>query len=256
MYNGIGLTTARGSGTNGYVQRNLSTIRKTKEKVQDYAAREEDKAVRPFDPELVEHERRRQTEVRCLELRELLEEQGISESEIDEKVNTFRTKLLNEKKKQFPFQRDSSGRALARDSHELSLAQEQKNDRAKDAFGIRADFIPGASFAEREADKGKEITVMESMKKSLLPSPDVADRREREKDKKRKKSKKRRSRSSSSDSSSSSTSSSSEDERRHKKRHKKSKKSKKSHKKSSKSSRGEKRSRSPDRSSNSNSRRR
>ena len=32
-YNGIGLSTVRGSGTNGYVQRNLSTIRRVKEKV-------------------------------------------------------------------------------------------------------------------------------------------------------------------------------------------------------------------------------
>jgi len=66
MYNGIGLTTARGSGTNGFVQRNLSAVRKTKEKIQDYKPNE-DSAVRPFDPELVEHERRRQAEV-CLKL--------------------------------------------------------------------------------------------------------------------------------------------------------------------------------------------
>lgn len=33
MYNGIGLQTARGSGTNGYVQRNMALIRNTKNKV-------------------------------------------------------------------------------------------------------------------------------------------------------------------------------------------------------------------------------
>lgn len=33
MYNGIGLQTARGSGTNGYVQRNLSFIKSFKDKV-------------------------------------------------------------------------------------------------------------------------------------------------------------------------------------------------------------------------------
>ena len=32
-YNGIGLGTARGSGTNGYIQRNLSTIRRARDKV-------------------------------------------------------------------------------------------------------------------------------------------------------------------------------------------------------------------------------
>ena len=32
-YNGIGLSTVRGSGTNGYVQRNLSALRRIREKV-------------------------------------------------------------------------------------------------------------------------------------------------------------------------------------------------------------------------------
>ena len=32
-YNGIGLTTVRGSGTNGYVQRNLAAVRKIREKI-------------------------------------------------------------------------------------------------------------------------------------------------------------------------------------------------------------------------------
>jgi len=32
-YNGIGLATVRGSGTNGYVQRNLSAVRRIREKV-------------------------------------------------------------------------------------------------------------------------------------------------------------------------------------------------------------------------------
>ena len=30
MYNGVGLTTARGSGTNGYVQTNMAFIRKSR----------------------------------------------------------------------------------------------------------------------------------------------------------------------------------------------------------------------------------
>ena len=37
MYNGVGLQTARGSGTSGYVQRNLShTLPGQKAKLQDY----------------------------------------------------------------------------------------------------------------------------------------------------------------------------------------------------------------------------
>ena len=33
-----------------------------------------------------------------------------------------------------------------KDSHELAVAQEDKNERAKNAFGIRDDFIPGSSL--------------------------------------------------------------------------------------------------------------
>ena len=33
MYNGIGLTTQRGSGTNGYVQRNLSFVQQKKDRI-------------------------------------------------------------------------------------------------------------------------------------------------------------------------------------------------------------------------------
>ena len=36
MYNGIGLQTARGSGTNGYVQKNLGAIRHHKDNVSEF----------------------------------------------------------------------------------------------------------------------------------------------------------------------------------------------------------------------------
>jgi len=231
MYNGIGLTTARGSGTNGFVQRNISAIRQTKEKVPD-SHEKEDSAVRPFDPELVEHERRRQAEVRCMELRDLLEEQDLPESEINEKVNAFRAKLLAEKK--LTYQRDSSGRPMVKDSHEFSVAQEQKNTRAKDAFGISDAFIPGSSLKGREVieemskeEKETPTTTMESVSKSTI-SPESRSREktsDKEKAKKRKKSHKRSKRSSSSDSSSSDE----ESHRKKRKKEKKSKKSKKSH---------------------------
>jgi len=230
MYNGIGLTTARGSGTNGYVQRNISAIRKTKEKVPDYQEKE-DSAVRPFDPQLVEHERRRQAEVRCMELRDLLEEQNLPESEINEKVNAFRAKLLAEKK--LSYARDASGRPLVKDSHEFSVAQEQKNTRAKDAFGISEDFIPGSSLKGRDLaeDMSKEVketpsTTMEELSKSAVSPADKEKSSDKEKSKKRKKSHKRSKRSSSS---SSASSSEGESHRKKRKKEKKSKKSKKSH---------------------------
>jgi len=221
MYNGIGLTTPRGSGTNGFVTRNLSAVRKTKEKVVEYTAKE-DAAVRPYDVELLEHEKRRQAEVRCMELRELLEEQELPDDEIEEKVNSFRAKLLAEKKSSIL--KDASGRPLVKDSHELSMAQEQKNERAKNAFGIKDNFVPGSSM---ESVREKEKLAAEIGKEPNEPS--AISGKSKEKDRKRKKSKhhrKRRSSSSSSSSSSTSSSSSDDDDDSRRKRRKKDKKKK------------------------------
>lgn len=80
MYNGIGLETARGSATNGYVQRNLSTIRTGKQRV-DYKTEDE---IRKFESEyermpnqeILEHQRKRKIEVLCLEMEIKLSDEG------------------------------------------------------------------------------------------------------------------------------------------------------------------------------------
>lgn len=80
MYNNIGLTTPRGSGTNGYVTRNLSFVRDQKERVSykpdvDLAKFEATMTKKP-NKEILEHERKRQIEVECTKLQDTLEEQG------------------------------------------------------------------------------------------------------------------------------------------------------------------------------------
>lgn len=80
MYNNIGLSTARGSGTNGYVQRNLSAVRSRKEKVDyrndDELAKLEQMNTRRPNKEILEHQRKREIELKCLELQDVMEEQG------------------------------------------------------------------------------------------------------------------------------------------------------------------------------------
>jgi len=97
-YNGIGLSTARGSGTNGYIQRNLSTVRRAKDRV-DY---KNDDQVRELDSrldkkpnaEILLHEKKRKVEIRCCELESLMETQGYEKEKIDEKVTAYRAMLL------------------------------------------------------------------------------------------------------------------------------------------------------------------
>jgi serine/arginine repetitive matrix protein 2 len=74
MYNGIGLRTARGTGTNGYVQRNLSFL-KPKTNKTDYSYKEQrpSTVVRKPRDEIMLHKSRRGIEVECLEYREKLE---------------------------------------------------------------------------------------------------------------------------------------------------------------------------------------
>lgn len=111
MYNGVGLQTARGSGTSGYVVRNLQAqegveghFERRKREREEAQAREAQEATAPAtplaaDPALVEHERLRAVEVRCAELWDELEDQGLAEAEVDERVAALRAKLRHESAK-------------------------------------------------------------------------------------------------------------------------------------------------------------
>lgn len=79
MYNGIGLQTARGSGTNGFVQRNLSFVKHHKDKVEyksEDALKLELQINRPANQEILAHEQKRRLELKCIEMQDLMEEQG------------------------------------------------------------------------------------------------------------------------------------------------------------------------------------
>ena len=116
MYNGIGLSTPRGSGTNGYVQRNLGHVRKHPQKqatpLQDvrlYLGHEDQSAdnlalrwqmerelkyeAREANAEILAHERKRAIEVKLMELRAQLEDDEVPEKEIAERVAARREEL-------------------------------------------------------------------------------------------------------------------------------------------------------------------
>jgi len=75
MYNGIGLQTARGSGTNGYVQKNLSHLRPRDPSLGQNEPKAKPRIDAP-DGAILDHERRRKIELQCLELQDELEERG------------------------------------------------------------------------------------------------------------------------------------------------------------------------------------
>jgi len=73
MSSNVGLSTPRGSGTSGYVQRNLSYL---KHRVAPYPEDIPKHRQHKPDADILEHERRRKIEVKVFELRDQLEDEG------------------------------------------------------------------------------------------------------------------------------------------------------------------------------------
>lgn len=97
-YNGIGLSTARGSGTNGYIQKNTTRVSESKYKRRQENKRQSEKVAKLVtvkDKSLVDRERRREIELRVSELRDELEDQDMDGELIDEKCDQLRQELLH-----------------------------------------------------------------------------------------------------------------------------------------------------------------
>merc|ERR1712176_210845 len=206
MYNGIGLATVRGSGTNGYVQRNTAFVSKGREdikyKTEEDIKRLDAQANREPNQGILDHERKRKLEVKCIELEELLEEQGYTEEEVLEKVNQYRKMLLSKEgdKKAFA-EVDEFGRPVYKETHQIAEAQKEKNKKLKEAFGISQHFVEGSSFdpngkaiedAAREAERAERLAPREEQKrKEDGSSSSGSDSEDSDKERKKKKKKKR-----------------------------------------------------------------
>ncbi|KAE9386805.1 cwf21-domain-containing protein [Gymnopus androsaceus JB14] len=149
MYNGIGLTTPRGSGTNGYVIRNLSTLR-SHETGQDRSSAWDVAPPKHREPDqgILDHERKRQVEVKCLELQLELEEKELEEEEIEKQVDALRTKLNANLAAHVP----SAKSLKPSDTHGIALAKKSELDRMARALGTRRDYSEGEAF-DREKQK-------------------------------------------------------------------------------------------------------
>jgi hypothetical protein len=103
MYNGVGLQTARGSGTSGYVQKNLSYIGPgAKPKLQNYGLilkqmkENPNPLPKPPNPELVMHERKRKIEAQLFTMAKRLKLEGKNQDEINKLIAAERVRLTQE----------------------------------------------------------------------------------------------------------------------------------------------------------------
>jgi serine/arginine repetitive matrix protein 2 len=98
MYNGIGLSTARGSGTSGYVQKNLAFV-KQKQMMGNYKEVLQKFKENPAPPkkraniDIIEHEKKHKIESELFMLAEELKAENKSEEEIQKTINDKREQL-------------------------------------------------------------------------------------------------------------------------------------------------------------------
>jgi len=179
MYNGIGLATVRGSGTNGYVTKNMSHVsrsriaeRKETNKPSDFAMKEP----RAPNLEIIEHNRKREVELKVMRLRDNLEEEGVVPSVIEEKVAALRTSLLAKLPPPSAGGAGGAGAARPGETHSDAANKQSENEALKSALGIGNGYVGGSAFdrelqerqkAERMAKRAAEEEEVAAMEAAL-----------------------------------------------------------------------------------------
>ncbi|KAI8943824.1 RNA-splicing factor [Plenodomus lindquistii] len=150
MADNVGLTTPRGSGTSGYVQKNRSLIR-PRDKGAPYPKDWDSAKHRPRQPdaEILEHEAKRDVEVKVLELRDRLEDEGVDEDEIDDQCEALRRKL-DQERKDGKDMGPNAKRLKSHQVHDLAKAKAEESERLRKALGISADYEEGSHWRKQE----------------------------------------------------------------------------------------------------------
>lgn len=188
MADNVGLTTPRGSGTSGYVQKNRSLLR-PRDKGAPYPKDWESAKHRPRQPdaEILEHEAKREIEVKVLELRDKLEDEGygsllstatsahsltpasIDEDEIDDRCEALRRKLEQERKDGKELGPNAK-RLKSHQVHDLAKAKLEESERLRKALGISEDYEEGSHWRKQEE------RMRESLAKREAEDDDKAER--------------------------------------------------------------------------------
>ncbi|KAJ1557306.1 RNA-splicing factor, partial [Cladochytrium tenue] len=168
------LSTARGSGTNGYVQTNKAALRPGVLRRPQYDAPTlltegaQSYAHRAPNAEIIRHERRKAVENRCLALRDRLEDGeeglGLTPAEIDARVADLREKLLARVDAAAAGADDLVDLAGANvhDTHLLAEAKRLENEKLAAAFNIDAkSYVAGAAFNQELQEQKRRERIAE-----------------------------------------------------------------------------------------------
>ncbi|KAG6001683.1 RNA-splicing factor [Claviceps maximensis] len=150
MSENVGLSTPRGSGTSGYVQRNLAHL-KPRDHEAPYPKDLDSLRHKQRQPDkgILEHDRKRQIEVKVFELRDQLEEEEIDDDEIDKRCDDLRDKLTAQAESG---KRGSGPRRTFKqhEVHEMADAKIKESERLRRALKISSDYEEGSHWRRQE----------------------------------------------------------------------------------------------------------
>lgn len=152
MSSNVGLTTPRGSGTSGYVQRNLSHL-KPRDNIAPYPQDFETLKHRQRKPDkdILNHDRLREIEVKVFELQDKLEDEGVDEDEIELQTAALRKKLSSAGDAgRGAVKGERKGQFKPHQVHEAAVAKIEESEKLRRALGIRADYEEGAHWKRGE----------------------------------------------------------------------------------------------------------
>eukprot|EP01084_Bolivina_argentea_P301738 520624_1 len=139
MYNNIGLRTPRGSGTNGYIQRNVAFISKPRQEfiVGLKTKRNQRHVPKPnklrVDNSIMEHNKKKQIEILVCKQRCKYEDEGKTEQEIETLTNKYRQQLLTQIENGIDV---SNNQKKYEDSHQRTQQKLAKNEQMRAALGL------------------------------------------------------------------------------------------------------------------------
>ncbi|KAI3337600.1 cwf21-domain-containing protein [Xylariaceae sp. AK1471] len=165
MSDNVGLSTPRGSGTSGYVQRNLAHMRpRDRDRAAPYPRDLDHLKHRQRQPDkgILEHDRKREVEVKVFELRDQLEDEGVEEDEIDRRCDTLRKELQEKMNK--PGSAPRRG-LKSHQVHELADAKIKESERLRNALKISKDYEEGGHWKRQEERLRKALDKESAEKK-------------------------------------------------------------------------------------------
>ena len=193
MSSNVGLTTPRGSGTSGYVQRNLSALKPRQTGYgQPYSLNDSARPpkIRKPDEDILKHDRLREIEVKVMELRDKLEDEGkMNEDEIDEECESMRRGLVEEMERGRG-KSGKSGKAKTYQVHEMAEAKARESEKLRRALGLKGDVARHGNGDEehpmaRQERRKRDAEVDRARREEVDVKREKDDERERHHDRNR-----------------------------------------------------------------------